>query len=576
MPRFLTQGRRDAKKSCKDNPLKFLRLAKRSLLMILVLALTPVGLARSADPVRVRVLMAPVTSLDPVSLQPADRAGRDLVENLFMGLTRYDPASGQIQPALAREWSVSSDGLTWTFKLRNDIKWVTYNSTSQKVEAVRPVVAGDFLYGIRRACSPTPPNPVTHEIFIIAGCRIVATTNTLLVDDIFIARILGVKVINAQTLEIKILFPAPYFVSLLALPEFRAVPREAVSTDPDWTKLGVIITDGPYVINVRDANTMMLIRNPLWPDAPTGNIDQVNVAFTAADDAIAQGFKAGSVDFARLNSLSPQITTPGILVTTPGPMVTVLGFSAERAIIQKDAFRRALALAIDRNSLIKQAGLTTALPTSRLTPPGTIGGPTDPPDNSGFNAAAAKASLTAAGYPECRLSEKQDLLVEDTPPTIAIAKALVSQWGTVLGCAATTFTVHPVAREIVQSAAHGSISTIETNDSPRPQLWIYSWTPDYPDANAWTGDGLHCQYGFMRTGVACGNADAQVDAAGVESDPAKRAATYTQAETLWFGPSGTFPVAPLYISQSVIARQPGLKGATANGPARFDLWTLSK
>src|SRR5258706_1521730 len=113
----------------------------------------------AADPVTAHVTMSPFTNLDPVSLPHDDLSARDVAENLFVGLTRYDPVSGQIQPALAREWKVSGDGLTWTFTLRSDIKWVSYNASTQQVEAIRPVVAGDFVYGIRRACDPPPPNP---------------------------------------------------------------------------------------------------------------------------------------------------------------------------------------------------------------------------------------------------------------------------------------------------------------------------------------------------------------------------------------------------------------------------------
>ena len=85
---------------------------------------------------------APETSTEPVTLSynwgtepptadPAlitDTTSHDLANNLFVGLTRFDPVSHEILPYLATEWTVSADGLTYTFKLRDDIPWVFYNT----------------------------------------------------------------------------------------------------------------------------------------------------------------------------------------------------------------------------------------------------------------------------------------------------------------------------------------------------------------------------------------------------------------------------------------------------------------
>src|SRR5438552_1628743 len=87
-----------------------------------------------AAPVTAHVMIPPIgTSLDPVSIPRSDYSARNLAENLFVGLTRYNPLSGQVEPALASDWSVSDDGLTYVFNLRKDIQWVTYNSLTQQV-----------------------------------------------------------------------------------------------------------------------------------------------------------------------------------------------------------------------------------------------------------------------------------------------------------------------------------------------------------------------------------------------------------------------------------------------------------
>lgn len=535
---------------------------------------------QSADPITARVTMTPITSLDPVGLLPTDLAGRDLAENLFIGLVRYDPATNTIQPALASDWAVSADGLTWRFNLRNDIQWVRYDPASGQARPVRPVVAGDFSFAMRRACDAPPPNPVARTVYIIAGCRTIATTNPMLIDDFFIARELGVRVVNARTLEIRLLFPAPYFPALLALPEFRPVPREAITQagaqNADWTQPVTLMSSGPWAVAALDGGAMTLIRNPSWPDALAGNIERVEVNFMPAPDV--SRIAAGSIDFARLDLASAAAlaaTLPEAVFATPGATITLLGFSAERAITNDPGLRRALALAIDRAAIIGQVFPGAALPTWRLTPPApmAMGGPGEAPDNRGFLPDVARATL-AAVRPQCRFGERLDFAIDDSPQSAALARAIIDGWKATLGCNPGSFNLVVSSREGVERIANGTFSTIRNTDPSRPHLWLYSWTPDHRDIHAWAGDGLHCQYGFVRSYAPCGEADSLIDAGALEADPAKRLDAYTRAETLWFGAEGSFPVAPLFLSIEAIGHSVRLVGATPVGAARFDLWQI--
>lgn len=561
-------------------PFSFRRFCQYTCAVLLLLSLFPANIAAGADPITARVAMLPVANLDPVSVARNDAHARDLIENLFLGLTRYDPSTRQIKPALAREWAISADGLTWTFTLRDDAKWVAYNTATQQVEAVRPVVAGDFFYGIRRACDPDAPNPATHSVFIIKGCRRVATASPQLVNDIFIARELGVQALSDTKLEIKLLIPAPYFVSLIALPEFRPVPREAIAKDADWTKPEVILTNGPWALaEWSRGQNLTLVRNTQFPDASAGNVERVSVAFVPSPDAIAQQFISGTIDFARLEpgvSGSVRQAKPDLVLVEPTHSVVVLGFSVERNVVQNENLRRAFSQALDRESLVNQILPGAAIPTSRFTPPGIIGGPTDQPDNGGYSVASAKAALTAAGLANCRLQEKLDLVVEDQAQMVALARAIVAQWQANLGCHPSLFNIRTLPLNTAQAVAHAALNISDPREPPRQHMWLAAWSADYADANAWLGDAVHCQYGYLRSNLACGDADKFVDEAALETDPAKRAAAYLQAEALWFGTNGTFPVAPLYMTLSAVGQQLSLKGATANGSARFDLWMISR
>ncbi len=540
--------------------------------LCLLAALLLPNTLNTAQTISASVLLPPFGSLDPVALAPTDLSGRDVVENLFAGLTRYDPSSNQVVPALAERWSVSADGREWTFTLRAEAQWVRVQDG--KVEAVRPIVAGDFVFGLRRACDAAIPNPVAKTVYIISGCRKIATANPLLVDDVFIARELGARVVNARTLSLRLEFPAPMLPYLLTLPEFRPVPRESVALAPnggDWAIPNAVLSSGAYALAARDAESLTLLRNPFWHEQ-AGSIQQVTITFAAAE-AIPDLFTARNADFARLDrngAARLAATTPDFIISAPSPAVTMLGFAAERSISLNESFRRALALAIDRNALA--AAIGAVQPTWRLT----TAAAADMrllPEAGVFAPEAAKAQLAAAGYANCRLPERVDLVIEDTPLMEALANALLVQWQANLGCPTSSFRVVKRNAEGVRRLADGTFSTIRSTDPIRPHMWLYTWSPDHLDVTAWTGDGIHCRYGFLKSYVPCGEADQVVDTALLQPDLEIRAGSIEQAEALYFGENGTFPVVPLLSEARFAARRLALQGTSAAAPLWFAAWS---
>lgn len=538
---------------------------------VIVAALLPNAL-NTAQSAAVRVLLPPFGTLDPVALSPADQTGRDLVENLFAGLTRYDPLSNQIVPALAQSWTVSQDGLEWTFTLREDAQWVRVQNGA--VTPVRPIVAGDFIFALRRACDAPPPNPVAKTVYVISGCRKVATTNPLLIDDFFIARELGARVVNPRTLVLRLEFPTPMLPALLALPEFRPVPRESVSLaseDGDWAVPSAMLSSGAYALAARDAQSLTLLRNPFWHDH-AGNLEQVTVAF-AAPEAIPELFSAQNADFARLSregAAQLALSAPELILSAPSTAVIMLGFAAERPVTMREELRRALALSIDRAALAQSIG--AALPTWRLTTPAAADVSVSA-EAGVFAPEVAKAQLTAAGYGACRLPERLELVIEDTPRMEAIANALFAQWQANLGCNIPNFRLTKRNAEVVRRLADGTFSTIRSTDPIRPHMWLFTWSPDHVDITAWAGDGAHCRYGFLKSYVPCGEADQLVSAALLENDTARRADLIAQAEARYFGESGSFPVVPLLADLRFAAHRPELRGVSAAAPLWFAAWS---
>jgi oligopeptide transport system substrate-binding protein len=550
---------------------------RRAALLCTVLMLIPLVTATAAparqesDAVILRVAMPVITNLDPEQLSRFDAHTRDVVENLFVGLTRLNPQTGQIEPMLAQEWTVSEDGLRWTFTLREDMYWMEYDPATQSAVASRQIVAGDVVYAIQRACDPLRPSPVTANLMAIQGCHTLANAFPEVIDDIFIAREMGIRATGPHTLEIDLLYPASYFPTLLSLPELRPLPRETLAATQELVRGARLMTSGPFIVQRWDSSGMTLAHNPQWPEPLAGNATEVNITFTNEPTGMVS---TNAVDFARLSetqTAAAYATLPDLLHTAEGRSLLMLGFSYERAVVDTPEARRALSLALDRTALVNQFFPAQMLPAAQFTPENVIAAPT--PTTSLYNIDEARTLFGIAGYPGCdNMPEPLILLVPDDDPVwVEVGTAITQQWMTVFGCNSALFEVKPVSRTLLIELSHANYDPEEV---VRSHMWLFTWNADYPDANAWTSDALHCRFGYIRNGRPCTQADAQMDKAGTALDLAERTQYYNEIENLLFGPNGTYPVVPIMHSAAGWLQQLWLTDVDAAHPARYDLWQI--
>lgn len=536
------------------------------LLLCLCLNLLPTAAAQE-NGAAIRVAMPPFDSLDPTSVSRFDLSKTDLLENLLVGLTRLNASTGQVEPQLAQAWSVSPDGLTWTFTLRDDIQWVKWEAGT--VVAVRPVVAGDVVFAIQRACDPNRPSPVTANIGIIAGClETTQLRDPWRIDQAYLNRAIGATAIGDHTLQIKLLFPAAYFLTLTTLPEFRPLPFELVSGATTWPIATTMMTSGAWAVSSWDAEQMLLTTNPFWPLEREGNLEQIEIRFGSFATV-------PNADIARIDALTAK-GLPEFAKSTQGQTLLLLGFSFEYAPLENQQVRQALAQAINRGQLATQLSgigpqdyqaMTVFTPRTVIATPSTQGASFDP--------ATAQQLLAAAGYPQCnRLPTKITLVVENTPLAIAAGQFIIQQWRQNLGCAEGVFEVATASRQALVDTAHGTVEAGDTGVASRFQVWLVSWTADYPDANAWTSDALHCQVGFMRPGRLCDTGDNLLERAATLHDLEARHITYAQAELVFFGVGGSFPIIPLALTTEYWFQNSTLSGVSNYGPFQFDRWVV--
>ena len=183
-------------------------------------------------------MTGPIYNLDPQFA--TDPYARMIISNCFEGLVRQE-ADGTMVPAAAEDFTLSADGLTYTFTLREDTRWGGGDR-----EPI-PVTAYDFQFAFRRLFDPETPSPYSGEYLMIRGGA-EALAGEIPVEGI------GVEALDGRTLRITLTQAAPFFLQRLAAtpampcnPEFFEETRARYGLETQY-----MIFNGPYQVGVWD------------------------------------------------------------------------------------------------------------------------------------------------------------------------------------------------------------------------------------------------------------------------------------------------------------------------------------
>jgi oligopeptide transport system substrate-binding protein len=214
---------------------------------------------------------------EPTTLDP-QKFGLSL-ENIIMseaftGLMTVDDKDNVI-PGLAESWTLSPDGRVYTFKLRPNLKW----------SDGKPITAEDAAFGLRRALDPKTGSQFGTFLVMIENAT-----------DIIAGKLshekLGVRAVDAKTLEVRMVRPTPTLLLYLSQwPMTYPVPKHAVLAGADWAKAGKIVSSGPYSVAAwRPNDSVRLVRNPNFYDANQrrrGGIDPLPRQGTGHEHALS-------------------------------------------------------------------------------------------------------------------------------------------------------------------------------------------------------------------------------------------------------------------------------------------------
>lgn len=354
-------------------------------------------------------------------------------ECLWEPLVRYRLPELTIEPAAARSWQVSDDGLTYTFHLRDDGRWSNGD----------PVTSHDFVAAWRRAMMPDFAADYAQLFFCIRGARDffnwrqdrIAAVGRREADpqaalDETLARFesaVGIRTPDAATLVVELDAPTPYFLELCAFATF--MPNHAASLarqvqlktetgmaaiDPGyWTNPDLLITNGPYILKrYRFKRDLLVVRNDQWWNAASmrnGSILQRIIENPQTQLLTYQNGEADWLpDIPTALPLAADLANAGRSDVHLVPWAGTYFYSVNCLPRLKDGspnpvadprVRRALSLAIDRRALVEKVTRLHQPIARSFIPPSMIPG-YEPPiaDGEGFDPQAARKLLADAGY----------------------------------------------------------------------------------------------------------------------------------------------------------------------------------
>ncbi|MBG7610599.1 MAG: peptide ABC transporter substrate-binding protein [Anaerolineae bacterium] len=508
----------------------------------------------------------------------------DYIENLFVQLTNFDLKTAEIVPEAATSWEISEDGLTYTFTIRDDIPWVKYNTltdeTRQEIDKdgnYKYLTAGDFVYGIHRACSPNTGSSNSSTIAPnIVGC-----------EDVFYYRdpenipeemyeAIGVSAPDDQTLIIELTFPAAHFLSMTPMWTISATPSWAIDVHGEaWIEPGNIVTNGRYVLEdwVHGVGRSM-VRNPLMPADMRGggNIDRLVTTVLPDTNTGYSRWLKNKLEIADI----PEDELDAHLVMFPDETTQIsnlsvfyIAFRMSKAPFDDIHLRRAFSAAFDRETYIREVRQNKGLPMIHFAPPGIFGAPPISEVGVGYNVAYAQEQLALSDYPDCEGLSEVSLMGFYGQSSLDWIEFARSNWSENLGC-------DPALITLEQQSFGELLALTEADDDHVPNMWTLGWGPDYADENNWVGDVLSCETA-LRIKRECSEIDELIEQARITTDPAERIELYAEIEDMFFGEQGEFPFFPIYLRIAFVAEHSWLTRTPAFfGGDQWYTWTLDQ
>jgi len=457
-----------------------------------------------------------------------------IIRALSEGLLLPAPDGGQPQPGAAASWSVSPDGLVYTFQLRDGARWS--NGDAVKAE--------DFVYSIHRVLSPGLAAPKAPLFFALKNAGAFYAGR----EKDFSA--VGARALDEHRLELTLAEPTADFLAIVAsgpwIPVHQATIEKAGRIDERngvWTRPGSYAGNGPFTLSAWKSNQEIVVKhNNNYHDSDHTPLQEIHFVVFDNGDSEERAFRAHQID---VTMSIPFTKIPTYRESEPTQLRHVLlhetrylALNVTRPPLNDPRVRKALALALDRKAItdkVLRGGQQAAF---SFVPPGL--GSYEPKEQIAENAATARELLAAAGFPGGKGFPYLELTSWATTP--AVLEAIQQMWRQELG----------IEISLVQREARTHLAALQSGDFA---IGLAAAIPDY--------DGASDLCDMLRSGNAANYPHWKSEEYGRLIKEARRTGTlsarnalYQQAESVLLT---EMPLIPVYFNSQNFLLNPRVK-----------------
>ncbi|MDM8529563.1 peptide ABC transporter substrate-binding protein [Anaerolineales bacterium HSG25] len=457
---------------------------------------------------------------EPPTLDPhlsGDATSAEYVVEIFSGLMAYDQALNLI-PDVAESYEISDDGLVYTFKLRPNAVF----------EDGKPIRAEDFKWSYERACDPaTRSHTADTYMGDIVGCREKLQGQA--------TEIMGVTVVDEQTLQLTIDEPKGFFLAKMTYPTAYVLDQEAVErggatwyTNPNGS--------GPFKLaeySPNDAGMIILERNENFYRQPVPVLERViylvnapingMTGYEQGLEPIAPGvtFDAIQIGSANLNrATDPNNPLSKEFETINEYSIFYIGFNVSKPPFDDPKIRQAFNLALDKKRIVKLAFQGTVPVANGIVPPNMPGYENPDLSDYEFNPERAFELIADSSYGD----------VSELPEITLHVSGVGGAVGPVLESIAESYKVNLGVEVAIEQSPWAEFLQDLNGSEPSYQLYQLGWVADYPDPQNFLEILFHSESSQNHGGYSNVEVDNLLNEAKASRDPQTRLVLYQQAE----------------------------------------------
>ena len=377
--------------------------------------------APAAEAAKAPVVFRVASGAEPPTLDPSlseDTTSHTILLGLFEGLLIHDPKTNDGIPGMAESWTVSADQMVYTFKLRR-ATW------SDGV----PITAKTFVDSWLRTLNPDTASPYAWLMGMAVEGADAYNSGEAGPEAV------KIRAVNDSTFEVTMVGPLPYVTSMLPHTVFAVLPMHVIEKyGEDWVLPGNMVSNGPFILETwKPQEILTVVRNPKYYDAAMVKLDRIEYYPSDDSNTRLNMYLAGEVDFMDDGIPTDQIDalkTRDDFQIVPALATYFYEFNHTEPPFNNVKLRKALAMAIDKQTLVERVSRGGQLPANVVVPG--MANYTSP-KGPGYNVEMARQLLAEAGYPGGKGFPKVTILYNTVEAHKKIAEYIQQQWEQNLG-----------------------------------------------------------------------------------------------------------------------------------------------